>query len=545
MGGTTIGGRPDGPASAPSIRSAVSSTTSPTATAATPPPGSAALRRAGQAAVTGWRLPGTTPGLLTVLSWTAVLLVAAVTAAMAVSVSATRAAADAVAAEAAPQVEAASELYFALGDMDAQAARMIIAGTAGTLPGQDPQPRVVSDAEVRASTAASGYSSALNVFNDRRDDVGDLLRRVTDGTDGDQAASTTATRVLDGLLRYHALTAQANGVVGRGFVEAGRDPGTADQPLTEVDTSAVSYYGAATNLMHGTVMVHAQSLVDHYENAFDQAQETHQRASIVGGVVLLVGVALLLGVLITLQVVIGRRFRRRVNPWLAAATVVALAVPGTLAGILTVQGERLQTARTQDFEAYLAVSRARAAGHEATADQSRAFVAEHWGARYREAFTQRTAQLVGEDLAVDQPGAFDALTEAAAAYAADPGDIRVGGALGEVMAGAEGQLETTLAREALDRYRVYQDGDRALAGADLGTAVAELTGVGRQDIGFTSYDYDLRLERLAGHQLGSFNATMEGVRGALGGWTAVPAVFLAVGVTLLWLGVRPRLAEYR
>src|SRR4051794_5366534 len=227
--------------------------------------------------------------------------------------------------EAAPQAATAADLYFALSDMDAQVARLVL--TAGN------------------DKLAGSQIDALATYQARSRQVDADLQKSMAGA----AAKDTVLTLLDQLAVYRERVWQS---------------------LTAGD-SAPGYYTQATNTMHLGLLPAAQSLRSASEERLSRAY-AGKRATEVWAVTLAIvlGGALLV-LLFALQVWLARRFRRVLNPALVAATVLTIALVLPAIAVLLLQGERLGAARSESLTPFLRLSQARAISYDAAADTSR------------------------------------------------------------------------------------------------------------------------------------------------------------------------------
>ncbi|MEU8922920.1 hypothetical protein AB0D10_18580 [Kitasatospora sp. NPDC048545] len=109
---------------------------------------------------------------------------------------------DVIGHEAAPQVVRSADLYFALNDMDAQAANLLLFGA-------DPD-----YAALRKET--------LDTYEQRRTRADTDLQRVTEAVAGDAAGQRAVQTVIGELGRYKALVARAQLLEEQAHAAAGR-----------------------------------------------------------------------------------------------------------------------------------------------------------------------------------------------------------------------------------------------------------------------------------------------------------------------------------
>ena len=234
---------------------------------------------------------------------------------------------------AAPQAATAADLYFALSDMDAQVARMVL--TAGR------------------DDLAAGQIDALGAYRQRSRQVDtDLQRSLTTATDD------TGRALVLGLL--HDLATYRERVW---------------QALT-AGPAAAGYYTQAVNVLHLDLLPAATALRQQSEKSLEDAYAAKRATRFWGETVaVLLGLALL-WLLVGLQVWLARRFRRVLNPALIAATLLTVLLVVPVLVVLGTQERRLATARDDSLVPFLALSRARAVSYDAAADTSRYLISD-------------------------------------------------------------------------------------------------------------------------------------------------------------------------
>jgi hypothetical protein len=369
--------------------------------------------------------------------------------------------------EAAPQAATASDLYFALSDLDAQAARMVL----------------IDDADALAGSQID----ALGTYRERSRQVDADLAGLLATAD-----RATALQLATDLSGYREWVWQALTVESQ----------LPTQPPGKLPAAAHGFYTEATNVLHLELLPAAQRLRDASAARLNRAY-TQQRITEVLGI----GLAVLLGgatlvLLVALQMWLVRRFRRLLNPALLAATAVTLALVVSACVVFALSGQRLNAARHDSLEPYLALSQARAVSYDAAADTSRYLISGGL-AFYRDDFTAKSDSL--------------------ATLAVEPG-VR-------------------------DRWKGYQrDHERIVALADSGrtaAAIDTLTGIRRGDAAFDFSYFDAAISTAATTRKEAFDVSFRDGRRLLTGWVVVPIVAMALVILLVPLGVRRRLAEYR
>ncbi|MFC4588579.1 hypothetical protein [Sphaerisporangium corydalis] len=406
-----------------------------------------------------------------------------------------------------PQVVATADLYFALSDMDAQVANVLLSGRDGTL--------------------GPGRTAMLARYDDRRSQADRAVLQAADLASGDVTEQVTVRALLDGLGRYERLAARALLLDEQSAHEAGPPP----QAVLDV-------YRQATDLMRLDLLPKAYNLtldsgtiVRHAYLAELSAVQTARLWVGLAGVLTLV-------VLIALQVYISRRFRRTLNLPLLVAAIVAGAL--TVAAVLVLQHEAgvLRDAKENGFNSVLALSRARAIGNTMHGDETRYLLDPQRADTYEQVYLDKSQAVLYV------PGGnldkyYAAVDTAVAAY---PGKAGFLGFYGTEAASITLPGQREAVSEVLKLYQSFQRNDRqirrsAVAGDRLPAIQAAM--------GSAFGSYDEALVKLTALHREAFDTAVREGDDALGGWTLVPPVAVLAAVLLILIGVRPRLAEYR
>ncbi|MFG1607909.1 hypothetical protein [Actinoplanes sp. NPDC049265] len=462
------------------------------------------------------REPAGTPARVRLLALTVALLVAVLAVLITLEVRRERAGLAVIGEQTAPVVMASSDLYFALSDMDAQLANILLVGDETGL----------------------GFTrdEALTIYRDRRGEVSAALQRAAETADADPRAAQAVRGILDALGRYETLAAQM-------ILLDGQDPHPAGRPAAPT----LAKYRQATDLLKAELLPAAQGLIDRNTQILE---DTYQRQRAVTFAVrewvVAAGAAALLAVLL-LQVYLARRFHRWLSPALVLAT---LAVAGLGAGglVLTTDGaEYLRVAKKDSFDSVLALNRARAVSYDANADESRYLVDPRRAAAYEKAFFGKTDQLVSLDGAT-LPTFDGRLAAALRDYRAGKG-AGWQGFYGKAFRNITFEGEDTAAERTLVAYQTYQVDDRrirALAGSGrLRAAIAFCTSYQPGDSNYHFSAYDKELAAWIGINEGWFERSIRDGERQLAGWTIIPAATASTVLVLLVLGVRRRVGEYR
>lgn len=264
--------------------------------------------------------------------------------------------------QAAPQAATAADLYFAISDLDAQVARMVLVGDTAELSGSQ--------------------LDALGTYQERSRQVdADLQKSLTTATgEADRAIVLELMRHLAVYRRWvwQTLTAQSD---------------APPQPPGRLPQEALGYYTQATNVLHLDLLPAAQRLRDAGEVRLNRAyadKRTTEVAASISTVLLGGGLVVLL---LILQGWLARRFRRLVNPALALATVLTVGLTAGVCVVLGAQEQRLGSARADNLVPYLALSQSRALSYDAAADTSRYLLSGNL-ALYQQDFTRKSGCLV-------------------------------------------------------------------------------------------------------------------------------------------------------
>ena len=255
----------------------------------------------------------------------------------------------------APLVEQSNALYYAVSDMDAQVGNVLLTGS---------DPALAADQHQDLTLYASDQQHA------EQD-----LQQVAVTAAANPAAQRAVSSVLDALGRYEALAADAILVNQRGHDPAGRP-----------SAATLSYFQQATDLMSTTVLPAATSLTMANASALDKSYNQDRSTATSGQVLVVVLGLAVAGTLLGIQVFLAARFRRLVNPALAAATVLAVGLAIAGAVQLGAQAGNLKVASQDAFDSILALTQARAVSYDANADETRFLVDPGRAAAYQDAF---------------------------------------------------------------------------------------------------------------------------------------------------------------
>jgi hypothetical protein len=421
----------------------------------------------------------------------------------------------------APEVDAATGLYFSVNDMDAQVANVLLVGASS---------RLAADRSQDMATYASDRAAADE----------DLQQATV--TEAGDAAEGSLRLVLERMGQYEALAAdailtdQTAGAAGAAGSAAGRAP-----------AASLAYYRQATDLMRTGILPEVGALTTVSASSLDAGYQAGLATAGTGLAMVAVTGAALLAALVVTQLYLFTRFRRLVNPALAAATLIAVVLVALAATGLDAEAGHLKAAKQDAFDSILALTQARAVSYDANADESRYLVDPGRAAQYQQSFLTKSQQLAD----VGNVGIFGydaALAADISAYSANNSDVRFGGYLGAEFRNITFTGERAAAVRTLLAYQVYERDDRvlrALAKKNPQAAVAFDIGTapGQSDWAFNQYDAALSsVIAINSDAFASAVAAGQGVAGDTDIAIYAAGALLLAGLVVF--GVRPRLAEY-
>ncbi|MFD3405415.1 hypothetical protein ACFWUU_32325 [Kribbella sp. NPDC058693] len=428
-----------------------------------------------------------TPQWIQVLTAGSLVAIIAVMIVCQVAVSSVRSGWDRIGHQMAPQVVSTTGVTFALNDMDAQLANLLLVAN-------------------RTDLGVTRQQS-LELYESDRRTVSTNLQQAAVLAGTDPAAVQRIRTILDQLGQYEAYAAQVM------LLERQASPAVPGRP----PVGALSLFRQATDLMHKDLLPAVATLTETNSAALNRTY-TDRQASIADArwILLLVGIVLI-AVLVWLQLFLARRTHRVVNPRLLFATVVSVAVVIGGSVLLSGEAKHLKVAKHDAFNSILVLTKARATSYDANADESRYLLDPDRAATYEQTFNEKSSQVKGF-LDVE----LHNITFAGERAAADA---------------------------AVTSFGVYLDDDRHIRelnrSGDLSGAIAFCTSYapGASNAAFTEYDKALvQVTNINQHAFDG--AVSDGERG-LRGWGLIPWIAGGLAVLLVLAGVRARLAEYR
>lgn len=425
---------------------------------------------------------------------------------------------DAIGHRAAPQAVRAADLYFALSDMDAQAANLLLIG---------------SDPDYTAL-----HRQTLDTYEQRRAQADSDLQHAAEAAADDPAGQRAVQTVLGELGSYEALVARAQLLEEQAAAPAGRPSPT-----------ALETYHQATDLLRNTLLPAADQVTAANAATVDRVYATQHGDLGTGWWWLLATGALALAALAALQRTLGRRFRRRVSPPLAAGTLLVVLALAAGLGLASAADRHLVTAKRSAYDSVIALSRARAMAYDMNADESRYLTDPAHAGSYEHSYFEKAQSIARVDGAT-LDGYPAALAPLADRHRASHAVVGFGGFLGTELLNITFSGEQDAAERVLTDFQAYQADDRKMRALNVQGRLKEAvtfntgtaSGQSNADFGLLS---DALGDVLAINQH-AFDGEVAAADGDLGtGMAVAGGLAVAAALALTVLGVRPRLREYR
>jgi CHASE3 domain sensor protein len=415
----------------------------------------------------------------------------------------------------APQVAAGEDLYFALSDMDAQLANLLLTGA---------DPRL-----------GRLHAFAVDDYEKDRARAGADLQQVTTVAGDDATVQGTVREVLDEFGRYQSLAARAMQLVDR------EGAGPASQDVVDLARQATVVLHAAVDSVRKLAVVNGKLLDQSYRDR--QASTAAARQWLVG-----IGIVFLAS-LVGLQVVLRLRMRRRLNPAVAVATLLAGWL--VFGGITQMnrQSDQLRSAKEDAFDSLMVLRQARAVSYDANADESRYLLDPGWAARYEQDFFDKSTALA--DVGASGLSEYDErLGVLLNVYRGNRSDLRIDGLFGAELNNITFPGERSAAEQVMLTYQRYQEDDgpirQLVADGKLHEAIVFCLEPYADSSNYRFSRYDKALTHLIDINQRAFDSAIAAGTAELGGWTGtIPYGVGFLVVVLVAAGVWPRLAEYR
>ncbi|MQY04981.1 hypothetical protein [Actinomadura macrotermitis] len=423
--------------------------------------------------------------------------------------------------DAGPQVVATGALYFALSDMDAQVADVLLIG--------------------RDHGLGIGHDESLRRYEQRRDAAAQAAVQAAQLAGQDAKRQQNVRDVLNGLGRYEQLAGEAMLLNDQSGHAAGPPPG-----------NVLRVYRQATDLMKLELLPKAYNLTLDSGATVRQSYESKRAAVLSGRAWVVLTAVLVLAALAVAQLYLARGFRRTVNPGLALATLLTLVLAVAAFAQLSAQAEHLRVAKRDGFDSVLSLSRARAISHSAFADESRYLLDPDRADTYEQTYLDKALAVLyvdpGQGKPVNLETYYATLDRDVRGFT--PGRARFLGFFGDEahQVRPAGAASDALG-QTLRAYLAVQQNDRRmreLAGrGDRAGAIRLRMGTGPGGAIRAFDDYDRALVSLSETHRRGFDAAIAAGDGGLRGWKWLPLGAALVIAALILAGVRPRLAEFR
>jgi CHASE3 domain sensor protein len=394
----------------------------------------------------------------------------------------------------APSIVAAQSMKASMVDMDANAANDLLGGP-------------------------NGVQAARDTYNtDRAAAVAGLIRAARNITYPEEEPLIQT--MENDMSLYAGYVAQAQ------LYNAMGDSGSATQSMK-----------AATDLMHQQILPAADQLdavnFDHLTATYADRKQT---AGLSLALVLIAGV-LVVALLVVVQVFVARRTRRVLNLPLLGATVVALLLTGRLVSTLNAETTDLKVAKQDAFDSVHYLWQARAFAYDANGDESLWLLPGFDKPQYDASFHAKTAELV------DRPLTDQVIASAAA------GNVQFKGRFADEMNNITFPGELEAATQMLRTHAQYYALDAQIRSLETSgqhaAAVALCTGyaVGQSNWAFAQFDAALGQTLAINEQW--FADSVQRAFDDLNGMDVIGPIAGLIVAGLVWLGLQPRIAEYR
>ena len=301
--------------------------------------------------------------------------------------------------------------------------------------------------------------------------------------------------------------------------------------------SAMQSMKTATDLMHQQILPAADQLdavnFDHLATTYAERRQT---AGVWLALVLFAGISVI-GLLVAVQVFVARRTRRLLNLPLLGATLVALLVTVRLGSSLTAYTSDLKGAKQDAFDSVHYLWQARALAYDANGDESLWLLPGFDKPVYDASFHAKTAQLT------DRPLSDQLIAQAAA------GNVQFKGRFADEMNNITFPGERELATDMLRTHARYYGMDAQIRDLENSgqheAAVAFCVGYDEGQSNWAFAQFDTALGKVLDLNEQWFANYIQRASDDLYGMEVLGPLAGLVIAVLVWLGLQPRIAEYR
>ncbi|MFD7016993.1 hypothetical protein [Streptomyces sp. NPDC059928] len=423
---------------------------------------------------------------------------------------------DAIQHRDAPRTVAASRLNLALNDMDAQAANILLSsGDSGTGKGR----------------LDESYTNANRIYKQAQETISSSLRTLGAAAEGDQVTEDTVVALTDDFAQYQELIGRA---LENDEHPGGKDPARAD-------------YRRATDLLAQRLLPQARQLVDANDAVYEGEYDGAHCDLIIQITAEAVLGTLLLAALVVVQLHLARRFRRILNPALLAATLCALVALVCGGQLLNGSADQLKMARHDSFDSVVALSRSKAIGYDANADESRFLLDAARRDALEKSFLDKSQQLYGlKDATLVTYD--DRLATTWDAYQRDHANRQFTGEYRRELDNITFPGEREAAEKTVAAYAVYQKDDRTfrqlIAEGKVREATVFCIGWASDTSNAHFGEWMKALDQVTAINSAHHDQAIATGRDAIGIKTPIAGGALLLAGLLLVLGLRARLAEF-
>lgn len=458
----------------------------------------------------------TVPGRIRALTIASLLAVAGLFATGAVFLANAHDGLQVIGHGAGPQVVATGDLYYALSDMDAQVAGILLIG--------------------KESSLGTGRQQALATYEKRKQQANQALMQAAYLAQGDAAGQRTVQSLLNGLGTYEQLVGQALVLNDDAKHAAGPPP-----------ARVLDLYRQATNEMKLDLLPKAYNLTLDSGTIVRRTYEDKRSSVLSGRLWVTVAGLVVLALLVGLQIYLAAGFRRLFNPFLVVATAGTLILVISCFVLFSGAADHLRKAKEDGFDSILALSRARAISNSLNADETRYLLDPTFADTYEQTYLDKAQSILYVDTGTNLGKYYAGLAADLSAYSGNANNVKFLGFFGSEAKHVTLPGQGTALTSVLSDWGRFQQDDKQLRALQAAGQQRQAIDVRMGQTGslhdFT--DYDQALLSLIGIHKTAFDTAIKDGDGELSGWSwglPIAAVVLAL---LVLAGVRPRLSEFR
>lgn len=239
----------------------------------------------------------------------------------------------------------------------------------------------------------------------------------------------------------------------------------------------------------------------------------------------------LIGLLSWTQLYLNQHFRRFFNLPLAFATMLLCAFVLGISSTLATAHDHLRVAKVDAFDSVYALWKARAVARDADADQALYLLTQN-RRDFESAYFSKMNELVNGPLSENTIANLDSRNA-----------TLIGGLLGSEAANITFSGERQAVVDTLRGFRQYQLEDAQIRQLEQGDKHAAAVDLCLKDNAFAEFDHGLEVTLNINQR--EFNSAIEQGFTNLSGMSSLTIATAIAVVALSWLGLRPRLNEYR